>query len=175
QLHHDPQRPVQLAAEAHLRDHSGGCRRAHLARQVGLREINDHPIGVLEGEEFVRRALGQIEGELRRIRARGELNATKLRGAAKGNSAQTEQTGSESFAKGLSNHWVRSASCRIIYGVSVFFSTAAYSLSAAAVPLPAQPGEPGLPERRARTHLDVMARRAGCKRQGQIRRRQTCP
>src|SRR6266478_1922352 len=82
-------------------------------------------------------ALGQIEGDLRRIRARGKVNATQFRGPAEGNGAQAEQTGSESFAKGLSNHWVRSASCQLIYGLGVSFSTAAYSLSAAAVRRPA--------------------------------------
>src|SRR5436853_2493768 len=80
QLHHDPQRAVGLAADAHVRDHPGGCRHSHLARKPRLRQINDHPIGVLEGKELVRRALAQIERDLRRRGARGQMNAAQFRG-----------------------------------------------------------------------------------------------
>jgi len=37
----------------------------------------------------------------------------QFRGPAEGKGAQAEQTGSESFAKGLSNHWVRGATCHV--------------------------------------------------------------
>src|SRR6059058_2525217 len=124
-----------------------------------VRQIDDDTIGVLESEELVLRALAQIQGELRAIVAGGQLDGTQLRGAAEGGAerkgSQAEHTGSESSAKDLSNHRVRSATSHLIYGVAVGFST--------------QRREPRFAERGTRAHFNVVPGIGHRKRQREIR------
>src|SRR5947207_3373663 len=124
-----------------------------------VRQIDDDTIGVLESEELVLRALAQIQGELRAIVAGGQLDGTQLRGAAEGGAerkgSQAEHTGSESSAKDLSNHQVRSATCHLIYVVAVGFST--------------QRREPRFAELGTRAHFNVVPGIGHRKREREIR------
>src|SRR6516225_4682727 len=123
QLDDDPERPVRLSPEAHRAHHPGWRWGMHTVHPLGVGEIDDDAVRVIEGEDALLRAVREIEGQLRRIRGGGEPDAAQLHRECRGESHHADQSGGESPAKNLLYHELRSLSCFLIYGVGGAFST----------------------------------------------------
>jgi hypothetical protein len=92
-LDDDPERPVRLRPNAHRGHHAGAPWGPGATGEVRVGQIEDHPVRVLEREESLGGAVGEIEGQLRGIRPRLQVEGAQFCREAWRKSAAADQAG----------------------------------------------------------------------------------
>ena len=96
QLHHDAQRAARLGAEAHAGHHAGRGRGADTGGERRVGQVEDHPVGMIEGKELLRRAAAEIQGHLGELVSAARRTARSSAAVRDGKGSQAGQAGDAS-------------------------------------------------------------------------------